>query len=256
MTDWSTKKVLVTGASRGIGVGIATAFARAGAQVVITGRDRDALVRAQLSVSQQTGVTCGIIEADVAQPDSCRKMAEAVEVLLGGLDVLCANAGVYPEKPLDQISREDLEHMFSINTYGTIFATQACIPLLSSSEHGRIVLTSSITGPTTGYSGLSHYGASKAAQLGFMRSAALELAPSSITINAILPGSIRTEGLAGLGEAAMARMIEAVPCGRLGTPDDIGAAAMYLASDEAGFVTGQALTVDGGQTLPEHADAF
>ncbi|MCK8613965.1 SDR family NAD(P)-dependent oxidoreductase [Gordonia sp. C13] len=256
MTDWSNKKVLVTGASRGIGVGIAAAFARAGARVAITGRGRDALIRAQRSLSEQTGATCEIIETDVAEPDSCRKMADQVESLFGGLDVLCANAGVYPEKLLDQIRPDDVARIFAINTFGTIFSTQACTPLLSASGHGRIVLTSSITGPTTGYAGLSHYGASKAAQLGFMRSAALEFARSSITINAILPGSIRTEGLSGLGEAAIARMIETIPCGRLGEIGDIGAAALFLASEEASFITGQTLTVDGGQTLPEHADAF
>ncbi|ANS31966.1 hypothetical protein R1CP_36800 (plasmid) [Rhodococcus opacus] len=116
-------------------------------------------------------------------------------------------------------------------------------------------MTSSITGPTTGFPGLSHYGASKAAQLGFVRSAALELASRKITVNAILPGSIRTEGLDGLGADTIGRMEACIPQRRLGATTDIGHAALYFASEGAGFVTGQTLTVDGGQTLPEVPDA-
>jgi 3-oxoacyl-[acyl-carrier protein] reductase len=137
------------------------------------------------------------------------------------------------------------------NVGGTIFAVKACRPALRASGSGRVVLTSSITGPVTGYPGLSHYGASKAAQLGFMRSAALELAGDAITINAVLPGSIATEGLDGLGAEAIAKMRACIPAHRLGTPADIAAAVMFFASEQAGFVTGQALVVDGGQTLPE-----
>jgi 3-oxoacyl-[acyl-carrier protein] reductase len=141
--------------------------------------------------------------------------------------------------------------MFATNVYGTVFSVQACRSGLRSSGRGRVVVTSSITGPITGYPGLSHYGASKAAQLGFVRSAALELAPDGITVNAVLPGSIRTEGLDGLGAAAIAKMEACIPQRRLGSPADIASAAVYFASEEAGFVTGQTLVVDGGQTLPE-----
>lgn len=113
------------------------------------------------------------------------------------------------------------------------------------------MVTSSITGPVTGYAGLGHYGASKAAQLGFVRTAALELAPDDVTINAVLPGSVATDGLDGLGADAIAKMVACIPQRRLGTPADIAAAVMFFASEQASFVTGQALIVDGGQTLPE-----
>ncbi|VFA88687.1 SDR family NAD(P)-dependent oxidoreductase [Gordonia paraffinivorans] len=256
MTDWSTKRVLVTGGSRGIGEGIAATFLGAGARVAIAGRNPAALEAARSRLEYGLGSECLTIEADVSDPQSCRTMAAQAVELLGGLDIVCANAGIYPETSLSELTETDLHRMFAINTYGAIYTTQACLPALAEAGNGRVVLTSSITGPVTGYSGLSHYSASKAAQLGFMRSAALELAPSGVTVNAVLPGSIRTEGLDGLGEAAIARMIEAIPARRLGMPGDIGAAAMYFASDEAAFVTGQTLVVDGGQTLPEHADAF
>jgi short-chain dehydrogenase/reductase SDR len=121
-------------------------------------------------------------------------------------------------------------------------------------SYGRIILTSSITGPITGFSGWAHYGASKAGQLGFMRSAALEYAKYGVTVNAIQPGNILTEGLIGAGENYMNRMKEIIPVHTLGKPEDIGYAAVFLASREAGFITGQTIVVDGGQVLPETPD--
>lgn len=170
---------------------------------------------------------------------------------LGGLDVLCANAGIYPERALEDITLADLEQVFATNMHGMVYSVRACLGALTRSGRGRVVVASSITGPATGYPGLSHYGASKAAQLGFVRTAALELAPREITINAVLPGSIRTEGLDSLGAEAITRMEACIPQRRLGASTDIGHAALFFASAGASFSTGQALTIDGGQTLPE-----
>jgi 3-oxoacyl-[acyl-carrier protein] reductase len=125
------------------------------------------------------------------------------------------------------------------------------LPFLRKSNAGRIVVTSSITGPITGFPGWSHYGASKAAQIGFIRTAAIELSQYGITINAVLPGNIETEGLSELGENYRRQMINSIPLKRLGTPDDVGFAVSFFASPEAGFITGQTLVVDGGQVLPE-----
>jgi len=124
------------------------------------------------------------------------------------------------------------------------------------SGRGRVILTSSITGPITGFPGWTHYGASKAGQLGFMRTAAIELAPRRVTVNAVLPGNIVTEGLAGMGEDYAAGMTAAIPMGRLGTVDEIGYAALFLATDEAAYITGQTIVVDGGQVLPESPEAM
>ena len=124
------------------------------------------------------------------------------------------------------------------------------------SAAGRIVLTSSITGPITGYPGWSHYGATKAGMLGFMRTAALELAKYKITINAILPGNVLTEGVVGLGQEYIATMTAAIPLQRLGTVEEVGYAVAFLSSEDAGFITGQTLVVDGGQTLPESPQAL
>jgi len=119
-----------------------------------------------------------------------------------------------------------------------------------------VILTSSITGPVTGFPGWAHYGASKAAQLGFMRTAAIELARDGITINALLPGNIVTEGLQGMGEDYLASMATSIPLKRLGQVEDIANAALFFASREAGYVTGQSLVIDGGQILPESLQAL
>jgi 3-oxoacyl-[acyl-carrier protein] reductase len=146
---------------------------------------------------------------------------------------------------------EQWNHVLTTNLTGSFLSVRACTPALAASGRGRIVLTSSITGPITGFPGWSHYGASKAGQLGFMRTAAIELAPRRITVNAVLPGNIRTEGLDGVGGDYIAKMTASVPQGRLGSVEDIAYAALFFASDEAAYITGQSMVIDGGQVLPE-----
>ncbi len=132
-----------------------------------------------------------------------------------------------------------------------MLSVKAALNPLEASGHGRVIVTSSITGPITGFPGWSHYGATKAAQLGFLRTAAIELAARNITINAVMPGNIATEGLDELGDDYRKTMEAAIPQGRLGKVEDIGNAALFFATDEAGYITGQQLVVDGGQILPE-----
>lgn len=254
MTSTSTRaRVLVTGASRGIGLGIAEGFAAAGADVVLTGRSEASVASARARLAD-AGVEARGLVADVSDRAGCVRMVEDAIALLGGLDVLCANAGIYPEVRIEDAGPDHVDQVIDTNLKGTIYTVQAARQALAESGRGRVVVTASITGATTGFPGLSVYGASKAAQLGFVRSAALELAPLGITINAVNPGTIRTEGLEDFGEEAIATMERCIPAGRLGEPRDIAAAAMFLASEEAGFITGQSIIVDGGQTLPELPD--
>jgi 3-oxoacyl-[acyl-carrier protein] reductase len=249
------RSVLVTGGSKGIGRGIASVFASAGANVAIAARSSADLDSA---VTHIAGLGCGEVlgvPVDVRDPDACTEMATAVVDAFNGLDVLCANAGIFPDAPLKTMTPEQLAEVFDVNVKGNIYSVQAFLDALIASGRGRVILTSSITGPITGLPGWSHYGASKAAQLGFMRTAAIELAPYRITVNAILPGNVLTEGLKELGDDYLAGMARAIPAGVLGKPEDIGYAAAFLASDEAAYITGQAITVDGGQVLPESSDA-
>jgi 3-oxoacyl-[acyl-carrier protein] reductase len=255
-TSMKDRAVIVTGGSKGIGKGIAGVFSRQGAHVLIAGRDDAALAAAAESLARDATGRVETIAADVSQVDGCRRIAEAALERFGAIYVLCANAGIFPERPLVDMTEEDVDSVMASNLKGTLFSVQSCIPALEASGHGRVVLTSSITGPLTGYPGWSHYGASKAAQLGFLRTAAIELAPRRITINAILPGNIATEGLDGMGEDYIRGMEAAIPQRRLGSVDDIGNAALFFASDEAGYITGQTLVVDGGQVLPESPAAL
>jgi 3-oxoacyl-[acyl-carrier protein] reductase len=249
-TSIAGRAVVVTGGTRGIGKGIAAVFAGAGARVLITGRDE-----AAAKAAVEEAGAAGYVVADVASKADCARVAAAAAERLGGLDVLCANAGVFPAGRLAELAEEDIDRVFGVNLKGTILSVQACLPLLVASGRGRVILTSSITGPVTGYPGWTHYGASKAGQLGFMRTAAIELARDGITVNAILPGNIMTEGLATMGEDYLGAMTAAIPLGRLGTVAEIGHTALFLASDEAGYITGQTIVVDGGQVLPESPEA-
>jgi len=174
----------------------------------------------------------------------------------GGIDIVCPNAGVFPSARLGEMGVADWDQVLSINLKGTFLTVNACLAALKARGKGRVIVTSSITGPITGYPGWSHYAASKAGQLGFVRTAAIELAPHKITVNAVLPGNIMTEGVEGLGAEYIARMTAAIPQRRLGTVEDIAYAALFLASDEAGFITGQTIVVDGGQVLPESQAAL
>lgn len=261
-TSISGRSVLVTGGTRGIGQGIAAGFANAGAQVVITGRHRDhgertaEVLTAEAAEQSPPGGRVSYLPGDVGDPASCAGVVAATVELHGGLDVVCCNAGIFPAAPLTEMTPAELDEVLATNLKGTFFTVQAALPALKESGHGRIILTSSITGPITGFAGWSHYGASKAGQLGFMRSAALEFARSGITINAVMPGNIVTEGLDELGADYLAAMEASIPLGRLGSIADIAHAAMFFASDEAGYITAQTLVVDGGQTVPESLQAM
>jgi len=255
-TPLTGRSVVVTGGSKGIGKGIARVFVRAGANVLLAARDGAGLATAAADLAKEGDGRVETVAADVSKVADCRRIAQTAVERFDGIDVLCANAGVFPDKALAEMTEEDVDTVFDCNVKGTMFMVQACLDPLEASGHGRVVITSSITGPITGYPGWSHYGASKAAQLGFLRTAAIELAPRRITVNAVLPGNIATEGLADMGEDYRIGMEAVIPQHRLGEVEDIGYAALFFASDEAGYITGQSLVIDGGQVLPESPAAL
>lgn len=240
---------LVTGGAKGIGKGIVSTLIEAGAKVIIADIDE----RAGQQTAEALG--CTFKKMDVTSQEQCKTVIDAVVSEFGRLDILCSNSGIFPQANLDDMSEADWDQMHNINLKGTFFVTQAALVHMRKQSYGRVIITSSITGPITGYPGWSHYAASKAGQLGFMRSAALEYAKEGITINAVMPGNIISEGLQAQGEEYLAQMARSVPARKLGEPEDIGYAACFFASKEASFITGQTIVIDGGQVLPESPEA-
>jgi 3-oxoacyl-[acyl-carrier protein] reductase len=236
---------VVTGGARGIGRGIASVLSAEGAKVVIVD------VEAELGETAAAELGGLAVTADVTDRASVEAMAARVVGELGRIDIVCANAGAYPFADLDQLDEQMWNDVMNLNVGGAVRTVQACLPAMRARGYGRIVLTSSITGPVTGQRGFAHYGASKAAMLGFMRSAAVELARSGITVNAVMPGNVSTPGFADTSDEHQERMLSSIPMGRYAEPEEVGWAVRFLASPEAAYITGQTLIVDGGQVLPE-----
>ncbi|WP_432697853.1 3-oxoacyl-ACP reductase FabG [Marinobacterium sp. YM272] len=255
MTETSKRVAMVTGASKGIGLGIARVFAAQGYKVAVVARHMEAAEQAVAGIVAAGGEAMAVA-ADVTDRASLKDAVEKVTAAFGGMDVLCANAGIFPSADLETMTEDDWDLVLNTNLKGMFNTVQAAIPALKKSSAGRIVVTSSITGPVTGYPGWSHYGASKAGQLGFVRTAAIEMAKYGITVNAVMPGNIITEGLEGMGEDYLSQMAASIPLKRLGSVEDIGEAAAFFASPAAAYITGQTLVVDGGQILPESLEAL
>jgi 3-oxoacyl-[acyl-carrier protein] reductase len=250
MQALTSQVAVVTGSARGIGRAIAEVLAAEGASVAIADLDRTGADRTAAEFATAGWQAVGI-EVDVRDRSSVQAMADTIVERLGRIDILAANAGIYPSCELEAITADHWDAVMNINLRGALYAIQACLPAMRSRHYGRIVLTSSITGPLTGIPELSTYGASKAALIGLMHSAAIEVAGHGITINAVLPGNIETPGMIEMGPEHVEAMKSGIPGGELGQPSDVGWAVRFLASPEARFITGHSLTVDGGQVLPE-----
>ena len=194
------------------------------------------------------------IELDVKQHDQVKDVVDQIVAKYERIDILASNTGVYPQIDIESLTEADWDYIQNINLKGMFFVTQAVLKVMKAQRYGRVIITSSVTGPITGYPGWAHYGASKAGQLGFMRSAALEYAKYGITVNAVQPGNVLTDGLKAQGEAYLEGTRKIIPTHELGEPLDIGYAVTFFASQEAKFITGQSLVIDGGQLLPEEPD--
>lgn len=241
---------MVTGGAKGIGRGIVEALIEAGATVIIADID----TTAGNQTAKELG--CDFVALDVTDQALCQTRIEEMIEKYGRLDILCSNTGIFPQATIEEMTEKDWDFMQEVNVKGTFFIVQAALKVMKKQGYGRVIITSSITGNITGFPGWSHYGASKAAQLGFMRSAALEYARFGITVNAVLPGNILTEGLEAQGETYLNQMRATIPTHTLGEPKDIGYAAAFLASKEAKYITGQTIIIDGGQILPESPEAL
>lgn len=252
LTSIKDKSVIVTGGSKGIGRGIASVFAAQGAKVTLAARGKDDLEKAANEIDGNVRFEV----CDVSDWDSVKAMVANTSAAQGGVDIVCANAGAFPQTKILDMDPKEWDEVMAVNLRSSFLCVKAAIPHFEKAGKGRVVLTSSITGPVTGFPGWSHYGASKSGQLGFLKTAAMELSRYNTTINAVMPGNIYTEGLQDLGQDYLDTMAASIPLKRLGDVADIGNAALFFASDEAAYITGQQIVIDGGQILPESLEAI
>ena len=242
---------LVIGGVRGIGRGIALRLAAEGARLVVA----DTLADGADALLAELGPDARFLTADVSTAAGAEAAVAAATDAFGGLDILVQNAGIYPWTLIEDTTPEEWDRVLGVNLRGCFLAARAALAPMRARGGGRMIFTSSITGPRVTSPGHGHYSASKAGINGFIRAAALEFSGYGITVNGVEPGNVLTEGMqAHRSPAFIAQMEAAVPLGRLGTPADVAGAVAFLASDDAAYITGTTIVVDGGQILPEGAD--
>jgi 3-oxoacyl-[acyl-carrier protein] reductase len=242
--DLTGKVAFVTGSTRGIGLAIARAMHGAGAKVAIVGRDAERARAVAAELGERTaGVGC-----DVAVAEQVEAALAAAESALGPIDVLVNNAGLTRDNILLRLSDADWDAVLDANLKGAFHTTRAVIKGMMKRRSGRIINVTSIVG-LVGNKGQSNYAASKAGLIGFTKSVAKEYAGRGILANCIAPGYIETDMTSGLPDAAKATLLQDIALGRLGRPEDVAGAALFLASDLAAYITGQVLVVDGGMVI-------
>jgi 3-oxoacyl-[acyl-carrier protein] reductase len=249
--DLQGKIAIVTGAGQGIGSAIAEVFAGAGAKVMVATRTASH-GEATVERIQQAGGTARLCAVDIGLPENVQKAVKETAEAWGGVDIMVHNAASFLGGPVENYSEDDLETVLSVNLKACFRLSAACIPYFKKRGGGRLLFTSSVTGPRVAMPGTSYYAASKGGINAFIRTAALELAPKNITVNGVEPGYIRTAAMELLAdEEGLKQMARYIPAGYMGAPKDIAYAMLYLASDEARYITGQTICIDGGSTLPE-----
>jgi len=243
-----TKKVaVITGASRGIGKAMAKTFAKAGAHVVCVSRTEDTLKTVSSSINADGG-SASVFPCDVSDFDTFQNLIKDTTDKYGTVDILVNNAGVTRDTLIMRMSEDDWNTVININLKGAFNGIKAATRTMLKQRSGRIINISSVVG-LTGNPGQANYAASKAGLIGLSKTIAKELASRGITVNCIAPGYITTEMTDDISDEAKNLLHSQIPLGRIGRPDDIATTALFLASDEAGYITGQTLTVDGGMVM-------
>mgnify|MGYP000149108083 CR=1 FL=1 len=247
MSLLANKVAVVTGAGRGIGRAVALAYARMGADVACVSRTEENSAKAAAEV-EALGRRAWAVAVDVSDTAAVNAAAGKILDDAGRVDILVNNAGVTRDNLLMRMSEEEWDTVINTNLKGAFNFTKALTRPFIKQRSGRIINIASVIG-LIGNAGQSNYAASKAALIGFTKSAAKELAPRGITANAIAPGFIETDMTAALDEKTRGEILGDVPLGRFGSPDDIAHAAVFLAMEPSGYITGQVLTVDGGMVM-------
>jgi 3-oxoacyl-[acyl-carrier protein] reductase len=244
MFDLTGKKALVTGASGGIGGAIARALHAQGATVGISGTKVPALH----ALADALGERVHVLPADLGDAAACEKLIGDAESALGQVDILVNNAGLTRDTISIRLSDDDWQKVLDVNLTAGFRLARACLRTMLRRRWGRIIGIGSVVGHT-GNAGQANYAAAKAGMVGMSKALAQEVASRNITVNVVSPGFIDTAMTAGLSEQIKQRLFEAIPAKRLGRPEDVAAAVVFLASDEAGYVTGQTLHVNGGMAM-------
>ena len=242
------KTALVTGGSRGIGRAICLELARLGANVAVNYAGNAAAAEETVAACQAMGVDAFAIQASVADGEAVTAMFQAVLERFGHLDILVNNAGITKDNLALRIKDADFDAVVDTNLKGAFLCMKAAYRPMMKQRYGRIINMSSIVG-LRGNAGQANYAASKAGLIGMSKSIAKELASRNVTVNLVAPGFIDTDMTAALPEAAKAAMLQSIPMARLGQPEDVAHAVAFFASDEAAYVTGQVLCVDGGMAV-------
>lgn len=245
------KVAIVTGSGQGIGEAIAKVFAAEGAKVVVATRT-EKTGQQVVDAINQTGGQAELHIVDIGDLDQVNALTESVLAAHGKIDIMVHNAASFLGGNVEDYTEEDLETVLAVNLKACFRLSKACIPYMKKQGTGRLLFTSSVTGPRVAMPGTSYYAASKGGVNAFIRTAAIELAKDGITVNGIEPGFIHTPAMDLLvDEAGREEMAKYIPNGKLGEANDIAYAMLFLASDEAKYITGQTIVVDGGSTLPE-----
>lgn len=242
------KTAVVTGGGSWIGKAIAKVFAKEGAKVFIIGRNETNLKNTVAEIENEAGIASYYV-ADIVDEKAITNAIKEAQNKYGKIDILVQNAGIYPPCSLEKMQLADWKHVIDVNLTGSFIILQAVSEIIKKQNNGRIIFISSIAGEEMGYAGFAHYTASKAGMNGLMRTAALELAKYNITVNSIDPGNIFNDEIFKVSKTEMDDMLRAIPLARVGTPMDVANLALFLASDESGFITGQNIVVDGGETI-------
>ncbi len=242
------KIAVVTGAGRGIGRAIALQFAEYGAKVVVNYRNSIAQVEELLATIRNAGGEAIAVRADISREDEAKGLISAAIEHYKRLDILVNNAGITRDNLLMRMTEEEFDNVIDINLKGTFFCLKHAATVMLKQRSGRIINISSVVG-LTGNAGQTNYAASKAGVIGMTKSAARELASRGITVNAVAPGFIQTDMTEVLPEKVKEASIAGIPLKRFGTADEIAGAVSFLASDAAGYITGQVLQVDGGMVM-------
>lgn len=245
---FKNKTVVVTGASRGIGRAIAIAFARQGANLVLNYNSSAKSVEEVLQLIQAEGGNAVAVKADVSKSEEAKNLIQTAVETFGSIDILVNNAGITKDMLLMRMTDEQFEQVIDINLKGTFYCLKYASNYMLKQRSGKIINMASVVG-LTGNAGQANYAASKAGIIGLTKSAAKELAPRGITVNAIAPGFIQTEMTDALSDKVKDAYIQMIPLKKLGSVDDVANTACFLASEAANYITGQVIQVDGGMLM-------